>query len=167
MTVLSLGWWVLRRKCGQPKLLHEPEERGHSKWALLSRESWGPISISSQEPASRLSAHSRQWGLEEEIVIPRLKRVVTVHVSPGLSGETSCPCLPGGTFPPPACCGLHMSALGPRAGLVLWSVLTEEILNHTSVPFPSRSLSRHLYSTQRSSCPWIPPRSPSFPRSCW
>lgn len=125
---------MLWRKCGQPQLLHEPEERVHSKWALLSLESWGPISAHRSQPASGLSPHSRQRWLEEEMVMPRVQRVVTVHVSPGSSGRTPCSCLAGAACPSTSL--LWSAQERVDQGLLLWGILTEETLNHTSVPFP-------------------------------
>lgn len=75
---------MLWRKWGQPKLLHEPEERPHGKWVLLSLEAWGPLS----DQASR-------WALPALLAVvagrgksyAQRKRVVNVHINPGSPGK--------------------------------------------------------------------------------
>lgn len=70
MLVISLGWRMLWRKWGHPKLLPKPEERPQGKWVLLGLAAWGPdLRSEEQGPLSTL------WAVvaEEEVVIPSLR----------------------------------------------------------------------------------------------
>lgn len=133
---------------------------------------WKPEGQPQVKGASGLSPYSELWQLEEETIIFKLK-LANVHLSPGSSGKTSLSLLPGSYLSPnpsppqPACWGLRMSSLGQRAGPALWGILMQETVYPLSFPLSSRLLSHHLYSTQRSLCPWIPPRNPSSPQNCW